>query len=535
MTSRPGRDDSPSLWLLAGVALIVVLGVFFRFYNLDRKVFWEDEVLGAIHALGYTEAEIVAASPSLTDASDVQRYFQPNSSLGLAKTIDSLASEDPQHPPAYYILAHLLMRLFDGSVETMRTLAAIFGVLVLPCAFWLALELFGSLRTALLAVALVAVSPFFILYAQEAREYSMWTVAIALLAVLFLRAIRLRAPVHWIAYSAVLASSLYIDPLTGLVALGFAVYLLIRERGQLRRALIACVLADLAAVALFIPWIKVMATSPGLGRGMAAIFTSKLSLAEIARSFARDLRFVFFDIGPAHVGPLSFSAIDALFTLIVVALCAYAFLTLVRSTAFPIWGFIIIGLCLSMMPLVLRDLLVGGNFVSQTRYFLPLLLGVQLAVAALFGRSIFARTSPRAGRAIWTVLLVFVLGSEVLSCTIASQAATWWNKDDERAPAVAAIINAAPSPLVVSDYFTPSILELSLYLDPTVPMRLNLRCAQCALSRANADFATLGYGRSIFSVQMHEGSNARYLWVDPHPFPAQPRPLNMFAFVTPSH
>lgn len=469
----------------------------------------------------------MAASPSFTDASDVQHYLEPNSSLGLMRTINSLAAEDPQHPPAYYLIAHLWTQHFGSSVDAMRTPAVIFGVLVLPCVFWLALELFGSRETALVAVALAAVSPFFILYAQEAREYSMWTVAIALQAVLFLRAVRLRAPAHWIAYGIATACSLYIDPLTILVALGFASYLLVRERGRITRALIACIVADLTALALFVPWIIVMTTSTGLGRGMAAIFASKLSLAQIARSFARDLRFVFFDIGPSHVGPLNFTTIDAAFTLIVVALCAYAFFALVRNTAFSVWGFVGIGLCLSMMPLVLRDVLVHGNFVSQTRYFLPLLLGAQLAVAALFGRTVFGSASRGAVRTGWAVLLVFTLTGEVLSCAVASQATTWWNKDDERAPAVAAIINAAQRPVVVSDYFTPSILELSLYLDHAIPMRLNLKCAQCTLSRANARLVTGGF-QSVYAVQMREVAKPRYIWVDPHPFPDQPNPLNMF-------
>jgi uncharacterized membrane protein len=527
-TIRRSRTDLVPLWACLSVAVIVILGVFLRFYNLDHKVFWEDEILGAIHALGYTEGEIVAASPTLTDASDVQRYLEPNTSFGLMRTIKSLAAEDPQHPPAYYLIAHLWTAHFGSSVEAMRTPAAIFGVLVLPCVFWLALELFGSLATAVIAVSLVAVSPLFILYAQEAREYSMWTVAIALQAVLFLRAIRLRTPGYWIAYGAVIAFSLYIDPLTILVVLGFTAYLLIRERGRLTRTLTACIFADLAALALFIPWIKVMTASSGLGQGMATIFTSKLSLVQIARGFARNLRFDFFDIGPLHVGPLNFTMIDAVFTVIIVTLCVYAFVALVRSTAFSVWGFVGIGLCLSMMPLVLRDVLVGGNFVSQTRYFLPLLLGAQLAVAALFGRSLSGSTTRSAARAALTVLLAFTLTGEVLSCVVASQASTWWNKDDERAPEVAAIINSAQSPVVVSDYFTPSILELSLYLDHTIPMRLNLKCAQCTLSPANASLATPGY-RSVFVIQMREAANTHYIWIDPHPFPEQPRPLNMFA------
>ena len=534
-TERPRRDEIATRWLCLAVAFIVLVGIFFRFYNLDRKVFWEDEILGAIYAFGYTDAEIVAASPRLANASDVQRYLEPDGSRGVMKTIGSLAVENPENPPAYYVVTRLWTQRFGGSVEALRTPAAIFGVLVLPCVFWLAFELFGSRASAIIAVALVAVSPFFVLYSQEAREYSMWTMAITLDAVVFLRAIRSRAPALWIAYGAVTAASLYIYPFTGLVALGFAAYLLIKERGRLGRTMLGCILATTAALALFAPWVKAMVTSTGLGRGISEILTNKLSPAQIARIFARDIRLVFFDIGPLRLGAHGHAAIDAVFTLIIVGLCAYAIAALIRSTPYAVWGFVVIGLCLSMMPLLLPDLLGRGNFVYQARYFLPVLLGAVLALAALFSRVLFGRASGRAARTVCAVLLTIILAGEALSCAVASQATTWWNKDDERAPAVAALVNAANNPLVVSDYFTPSILELSLYLNPAIPMRLNLKCAQCESSpRADGTFATGRY-QSVFAVQAPDAPrSARYRWIDPTPFPRQLRPLNMFSDISPA-
>ena len=531
---QPRSGESVPLWLCLGVAFIVVIGIFFRFYNLDHKVFWEDEILGSIHAFGYTEAEIVAASPRFTHASDVQRYLKPDPSRGVTSTIGSLAVEDPQHAPAYYVTTHLWTQRFGGSVEALRMPAAIFGVLVLACVFWLALELFGSLATAMVAVALVAVSPFFVLYSQEAREYSLWTAAIALLAVVFLRAARSGAPALWIAYGALTAASLYIYPLTGLMALGFVAYLLIRERGRFTRTMLACILANVAALVLFAPWVKAMVTSTGLGRGMSAIFTSALSPTQIARIFARDIRLVFFDIGMVHLGPLGYSAVDAALTLITVGLCAYAIVALIRGTPYAVWGFVVIGLCLPTMPLLLHDLLGHGNFVYQGRYFLPFLLGMQLSVAALFARVLFSGAARTAPQAVCAFLFLAVLAGEVLSCAVSSQASTWWNKDYERAPAVAALVNGAQRPLVVSDYFAPSVLELSLYLNSTIPMHLNLKCAQCA-SVAHGDVALAAGGyQNIFSVQALDAARpARYHWIDPTPFPRGDSPLNMFSDISP--
>ncbi len=533
-TGRLCHEDFVPVWLRISVVSIVVLGIFFRLYHIDRKVFWEDEILGAVHSLGYTEKGIVAKSTSFAVASDVQRFIRPNPTLGVRQTVDSLAAEDPQHAPAYYVVSHFWTQRFGASVSEMRTPAAIFGVLVLPCVFWLALELFGSLSTALIAVALVAASPFFVLYAQEAREYSMWSAATAIQGAVFLRAIRLRSSALWIAYGLVTAASLYVYLLTGLVALGLTVYLLIRERGRFTRALGLCIIAEFGALVFFTPWLEAIRTSSGFMQGMSTILTSKLSPVDIVRVFARDLRQVFFDIGWSHLGPFGSSSLDAVFTVILLALCGYALFSLVRRTPFSVWGFVAIGLCASMMPLLLHDLFVRGNFVYQARYFLPLLLGIQLAVAALFGRTLLDRTSSATVRTASAALLSLVFTGELISCAISSQAVTWWNKDDERTPAVAAIINESHKPLVISDYFSPTILELSLYLDPAVPVRLNLKCAQCVLPSTNVTFDTSGY-QSVFAVQAPKSEkDARYRWVDPFPFPAQPSPLNMFAVISPS-
>lgn len=517
----------------------MILGVFFRFYHLDRKVFWEDEIIGTIHMFGYTEAEIVTAAPHLTSAGQVRQYIEPpaNGRLGISATVRSLALEDPQHPPAYYVAERLWVRLFGSSVAAMRSLPALFGVLALPLVYLLARELFDSTETALLAVALVAVSPFFVLYAQEAREYSMWTAAVALDAWLFLRAIRIATPAWWVAYAVCTGFSLYVYPLTGLVALGLCAYLFVRERGRPSGTLTACVLANLGALAIFAPWLWVIKNAtPVIKRGLATILTSKLSALEIARIFARDLRFLFFDLGPVHVGPLGQGKLDALFTLLVVALSLCAIGALIREQPFAVWGFIVIGLCLSMTPLLLRDLLVRGHFVYQARYFIPLLLGVELSVAALFGMTVFGRASRSPARPVWSALLILVVGGSVLSCVTIAQATTWWNKDSEQSPEVAAIINHASRPLVVSDYFTPSIVALSLYLDPRVPVRLNVKCVQCDLPYTARPGLTddTGYD-NVFALQTPAANGPHYRWVDPLPYPPQPDPLDMFVSIPSEH
>ena len=512
--------------------LALLAGIFFRFYRLDGKVFWEDEILGAIHMLGYTETEIVQGSPHIVDAQTLARYVRPDAgedARPYSATVHSLALEDPQHPPLYYLMSRFWTSVFGASASGQRSLAAVFGVLALPCVYVLCLELFGSVSVALVALMLVALSPLWVLYAQEAREYSLWSAAIALDAWLFLRACRSGWPA-WLAYGALTALSLYVYPLTGLPVIGFGAYLLIRER-RLSGALAGYLASTIAAFVAFVPWLLAMRASQGLERGMAVMMNAHLSPAAVASIFLRNLRFPFVDLGAFRIGPLGSTAVNLGLTVLVLALIVYALVCLVLKWPYRVWGFVLVGLCAPMLLLLGRDLVVSGHFVYQARYFIPLLLGLQIAVAALFARAIFDPSSSGARRAAFTALLVIVGAGELLSCAVSSQAGTWWNKAYERNRAVAQIVNASEKPLVVSNYWTPTVLALAFYLDPKVAMRLGLQCAQCGIGSGpqTALQAPLPASSSVFLLQADPPpGGAPQQWINPQTFPPQERPLNMF-------
>jgi hypothetical protein len=129
-------------------------------------------------------------------------------------------------------------------------------------------------------------------------------------------------------------------------------------------------------------------------------------------------------------------------------------------------------------------------------------------------------------------LFTVVLTGQLLSCIVSARADTWWNKDYERARSVAQIVNRSARPVVISDYFTPSVLALSFYLDPGVALRLNLKCAQC-ITRTVAGISPLKPPSAdldtIFTLQLVEARETpRYRWINPKPFPPGPRPLNLF-------
>jgi uncharacterized membrane protein len=76
------------------------------------------------------------------------------------------------HPPLYYWLLHGWMAVFGQGDVAVRALSGVLSVLALPLA-WLVGQEVGGTRVARLALVVVALSPFAVRYATEARMYSL--------------------------------------------------------------------------------------------------------------------------------------------------------------------------------------------------------------------------------------------------------------------------------------------------------------------------------------------------------------------------
>ena len=141
--SPPVRATAPFL-LLA----ITALGAALRFHHIGSEALWLDE------------------------AFSIWMAQQP-----LAQMLQWAVRID-QHPPLYYALLHAWLGLGDGA-GTVRALSALCGTLNIPIIFLLGRRLAG-LRAGLLAALLLAVSPFHVHFAQEARMYALLALSASL-------------------------------------------------------------------------------------------------------------------------------------------------------------------------------------------------------------------------------------------------------------------------------------------------------------------------------------------------------------------
>jgi len=115
-----------SIWLWIGIGSILIVGLFFRFYNIDKKVYWGDEVNTSLWISGFTWKDVnKLLADSLVGMEDLKRFQSTNPEKGIFSTIKSLSIEDPQHPRFYYALVRIWVELFGDSIWFVRSFSVL--------------------------------------------------------------------------------------------------------------------------------------------------------------------------------------------------------------------------------------------------------------------------------------------------------------------------------------------------------------------------------------------------------------------------
>lgn len=163
------------VWLLIGTGL--------RLTDLASKPPWTDEFSTLVFSLG-NSFQFVPLNQAI--ALDVLlQPLQPNPANGIAQVVQHLLSES-NHPPLYFMLSHWWLQLWQPdsvglvSLWGARSLSALLGAASIPAIFGLSWLAFRSRLISHLTAATIAVSPYAIFLAQEARHYTLailWVIA----------------------------------------------------------------------------------------------------------------------------------------------------------------------------------------------------------------------------------------------------------------------------------------------------------------------------------------------------------------------
>jgi len=230
----PPRTDHPPVPRGIVVAL-VLLAAFFRLWQLGDQSLWLDEA--------YTAQWITQGVRGILRA--------------IAQDLDT--------PPLHPLIVYAFAWVAGTSELTLRLPSALASILAVPLTFVLARRLLGQ-RIGLLATLAMAMAPFAIYYAQEARMYSMMLLFTVASSYALTRA--LDAPhkaTWWAAFTASSAAGIYthffgflVLGLEELVGLGYAVVLWRRHHPGASLVVRGLALSTLATAILYLPWLPVL-------------------------------------------------------------------------------------------------------------------------------------------------------------------------------------------------------------------------------------------------------------------------------------
>ncbi|TRU34503.1 MAG: hypothetical protein EWV92_15430 [Microcystis aeruginosa Ma_MB_S_20031200_S102] len=422
------------------IIAILLIGISLRFFNLEQKVYSADEVRSIMRFSGYTTQEVreQAFNGQIIGRKDLQYFQHPHSERSLSDALRSLMS-NPEHPPLYHLSARFWMQLIPIE-HSARTFSIFLSILAIPCLYWLSLELFNSSLTAWITI--------------------------------LLRAIRKNTLKSWLWYSLSLALTFYTHLFSAPVAIAQALYVILLERLKITRTVVSYVLAAVGSLVLFSPWLFVIFTNlDKIDRNTQYYRQFKTNIIQISKTLFRHTGHVFVNF--FHLKGRLESALHLLILLLVV----YSLYHLIRYASPKVWLFLITLIVVPTLFQIVPDLLKPSIRSLQARYYLPVFLGIQMAISYLIASCISSK-SPKN----WLhylgqqILLIFLLLGIVSSVFLGlnPEAAL----DDQRGTAsganlkIAPVLNSMTKPIVISDNTPSFFLALSYLVNDRVKFQL---------------------------------------------------------------
>jgi uncharacterized membrane protein len=213
------------------LALVLIWAAVLRTYNNTAVSLWHDEAFSALY-LRYNWGEMMHRI-----VLDV-------------------------HPPLYYIILRFWSYLFGESLLSLRGMSIVFGVLTVWMGYLFVKKAFNNNRYALLAAFFLAINPFQIQYALEARMYTLGTFFVMLAGWFMLRALESKNKKEWIGFALAAAAGFYTHYYVAFSILAMGLYGLyhVLSTGNWKNPikdnqLVNLVWASILSLVFYLPWI----------------------------------------------------------------------------------------------------------------------------------------------------------------------------------------------------------------------------------------------------------------------------------------
>ena len=465
-----------SILLMAGV----LAGVWLRFEGVGHKPVWYDEGATFLHLSGKTEAQLAQLYDGRElRAGELLAAYQGTSQApgaAIPAAVRAVAADEPQSGALYFAIAAAAGADAQdpGRVRVLSAMASTLSLLLLGL---LALRLFDR-NTALAVVALAALSPLELRYAQEARPYALCVVFLLASAIAAHRARRRHDLPAWCLYALCLTAALWTHPVAlfavpGLLALSTAPprngELLLRT-GTRRAGWLATAAAGMA----WLPWAFVCASAYPKIQRLTSWSSEAIGVTGLVRGWTGVVTSLFFrPRGEGGMFPGDFpepatATVSIALAGIAVAITGAALVSIARRGERSTRRYVLLLVLVPWLAFAVLDLALGGRRSAVPRYLVAAWAGVELAVAYWLMRAGSWQRSRH-------LLLALLLALGGITAWRTQAARGWWDTDVPRILALqetAAAIGAMPDAVVVTDTAPLNLLELAHHLPPQTSLRL---------------------------------------------------------------
>jgi uncharacterized membrane protein len=241
------------------LALILLLGIALRLYNLGVESYWIDEM-----------STVIEGQQSIEQLLTSGRFDQP---------------------PAYYLPFHFWIQIFGAHELSTRSFSALVGVGSIVLVYIIGRELFNE-STGLLSALFMAVSEYQIYYSQVARFYSFFEMATLLSFLSFILVLRNKGLRYFAFY--VLANLLLLYSHTYgifvIAAQNIFIVLYVRKYGHM---IVHWLISQVIILLAFIPYFYPLLFSEGSVEGTVHSNAGDLPLPSIVDILRSVYRFIF--------------------------------------------------------------------------------------------------------------------------------------------------------------------------------------------------------------------------------------------------
>jgi uncharacterized membrane protein len=432
---------------------IVLIGITLKFYRIDQKLFWFDEVCTVQHTSGIPDSEYPGLIP-LNEIKNISFYYdlyhlnKQNYTIGAQ--LKGLFSST-QLTPLHYSFLIFWYRVVGDDYSDYRLFGVFIFILTLPFFFLLARILFKSNLAGWVAVSLYAISPYINLFTQEARYYILWSFFLIVLHYLLLQAIQHNRTRWWIAHSLIAVIAMYTSPFSGIIIFGHFIFIWFFKK-ELR---LVYIINLLIVLVIYLPWIYSMAIHrsqiissmswhsidqsvpfwmPLLGQTLyiISIFVSKLDYFKV------------FDQPPDNLPPGLLSAF--ILNLLMLILIVVSFIYLFRKSKKETNYFLMIIILPGFILFYILDITRNGITSWWWRYFIFTSAGIILIMTH------FLFTKIEQGSLFHSVMFVGLVILGIVSILAISKSRSWYIGRQQVYIEDAHLISKAEKPLLITDY-----------------------------------------------------------------------------------